>query len=225
MPKVTQHNLDRIIFINIDIRGKRGIIVTKCLTCELMGKHSNIIFTENKQIIDAIKHVGPQTSRFRTVLPHKEYFLPPGQNKLNILTASPAEILNPLQRSSAETLQAAIISSYDGAGPVTAREIIYQAGLPAGIGTAALDNADYAAIVEAATNITGRINTGLLQPTVLIDFHNKGIAIAAWPVQHLRDCQAHSFTDFFTALNFTISLRVADVCLTKTFYLNLSALN
>ena len=55
-----------------DLRRKYLIVI------ELMGKHSNIIFCdENDMILDSIKHISAQVSSVREVLPGRDLFYPP----------------------------------------------------------------------------------------------------------------------------------------------------
>ena len=54
-----------------------------------MGKHSNIIFCDDKdKILDSIKHVSAQMSSVREVLPGRTYFIPDTMSKLDPLTVS-----------------------------------------------------------------------------------------------------------------------------------------
>ena len=49
-----------------------------------MGKHSNIIFlSEERMILDSIKHVSCNVSSIREVLPGRDYFIPKTQEKKN----------------------------------------------------------------------------------------------------------------------------------------------
>ncbi|MEN2983891.1 MAG: NFACT RNA binding domain-containing protein [Dictyoglomaceae bacterium] len=58
----------------------------KKLIVELMGKYSNIILTsENNIILDAIKHVSSEKSRYREVLPGEVYLYPPKAEKFSLL--------------------------------------------------------------------------------------------------------------------------------------------
>ena len=54
-----------------------------------MGKHSNIIFTDdNNMIIDSIKHITSVMSSVRQVLPGKPYFIPDTMDKHNPMEAT-----------------------------------------------------------------------------------------------------------------------------------------
>ena len=69
-----------------------GSKTAKRLIIELMGKHSNIIFCDEKgMILDSIKHVSSHMSSVREVLPGREYFIPNTRDKENPLTVSEEE--------------------------------------------------------------------------------------------------------------------------------------
>ncbi|MBR0290077.1 MAG: NFACT family protein, partial [Selenomonadaceae bacterium] len=83
---IRQHELDRIIFIDVDSIGAGGKIQTFTIAAELIGKYSNLILISDGQIIDALKKIGTNSSRVRTVLPNQNYQLPPAQDKLDIFS-------------------------------------------------------------------------------------------------------------------------------------------
>lgn len=91
---IRQYGLDRLLLIDIDSIAAGGKIVTKTLVLELMGKYSNIILIQDEQIIDAMRKIGTNSSRVRTVLPGDNYILPPMQDKLNIFTDSLTAIMD-----------------------------------------------------------------------------------------------------------------------------------
>ena len=83
---ITQPGLERIVNIRIEHLDEMGDLKKKTLVMELMGKHSNIIFCDDKfTIIDSIKHVSAAVSSVREVLPGKPYFIPQTQDKENLL--------------------------------------------------------------------------------------------------------------------------------------------
>ena len=66
----------------------------KVLILELMGKHSNLIFCDDKNmILDSIKHVSSHMSSVREVLPGREYFITKTQDKWDPLTITQEEFL------------------------------------------------------------------------------------------------------------------------------------
>ena len=82
--EVIQHGSDRVIEFHITGSNELSVKESKKLIIEIMGKHSNVILVngESGQIIDAIKHVHPDMSRERQILPKLEYSYPPTQGKL-----------------------------------------------------------------------------------------------------------------------------------------------
>ncbi|MDE6829439.1 MAG: NFACT family protein, partial [Lachnospiraceae bacterium] len=74
---ISQPGLERIIHLDIEHLDELGDLCRKKLIIEIMGKHSNIIFCDEKErIIDSIKHVNAQMSSVREVLPGRPYFIP-----------------------------------------------------------------------------------------------------------------------------------------------------
>ena len=73
---ITQPDMERIIRFEIEHLNEMGDVCRKYLIIELMGKHSNIIFCDEKdQIIDSIKHISGLVSSVREVLPGRNYFV------------------------------------------------------------------------------------------------------------------------------------------------------
>ena len=81
--KSISHSCDRIIEIDLETVDELGFNVNKRLTCEIMGKHSNVLLIDlgTGKIIESIKHVGIDVNRARQILPGKLYEYPPGQEK------------------------------------------------------------------------------------------------------------------------------------------------
>ncbi len=191
---IEQHSLDRIVNINIDVRGDRGVIVTKRLIVEIMGKHSNIILTQANVITDAIRRVGFQLSRHRQVLPGKEYVYPPGQDRSNILAAEPAAFTRQIAALPDLTLQKAIIAAGIGLGPLTAKEIAWRAGFAPDIAVKDLDTADLQALTEAVASLAQPLAGNQTEPTVVVA-NERPVALAAFKPGHLA---GHVFQHFAT---------------------------
>lgn len=82
---ITQVGFERIIKISIESYDELKDKSTKNIYVEIMGRHSNIILTHDKDstIIDSIKRVPPSVSRARQILPAMTYELPPAQDKID----------------------------------------------------------------------------------------------------------------------------------------------
>ncbi|MBP2626429.1 MAG: Fibronectin-binding domain protein [Firmicutes bacterium] len=205
--QIDQHSLDRIALLSIDTLGAGGLIVTKCLTIELMGKHSNIILTQDNIIIDAIKRIGINTSRHRQILPKMEYTFPPGQMRLNLLTTPITDFINTLTTNHTGLVTKAIINTGIGIGPITARELVWRAGLPADILVDDLDNGDIIALREALESIVTQFNSDLYFPSVMVGADNRLSGIASFSLEHLmQKCTEHQFSTMSEAIQFADSL-------------------
>lgn len=205
--QITQHTLDRIALLAIDMRGEGGAIVTKDLTVELMGKHSNIILTQDNIIIDAIKRVGIHTSRQRQILPKMEYTAPPGQLRLNLLTTPIPEFITTLVNNHTGPLVKAIVNTGIGIGPITAREIVWRAGLPSNITIETLDGGDLSALTDSLTSIVTQLTADQSTPTVMVNGDNKLSGISSFPLEHLVEkCTVHHFPTMSEAVIFTDTL-------------------
>lgn len=81
---VRQVGSERIIEISIETLDELGYGVSRKLIVEIMGKHSNItlVDAQTMKIIDSIKRVSIDQSRYRQLLPGLTYSYPPGQDKI-----------------------------------------------------------------------------------------------------------------------------------------------
>lgn len=75
--QISSFNLERIIFIELENIENPNKPIIKKLIIELMGKHSNIILTdENNIIIDSMRHTTVENKSQRDIYPTSRYLLP-----------------------------------------------------------------------------------------------------------------------------------------------------
>lgn len=130
---IHQPKLERIICFDIEHLDELGDLCKKQLIVEIMGKHSNIIFCNDKgMIIDSIKHVSAQMSSVREVLPGRTYFIPNTMERHNPLTVAEEEFRT-LLRDKPMPLSKAIYTSFTGISPIIAEEICHLSGIPSEI--------------------------------------------------------------------------------------------
>ena len=206
---VEQQGLDRIVNFNISIRGDGGRIVSKTLVCELMGKHSNIILLQDGQIIDSVKRVNFQMSRYRQVLPGRPYLEPPGQDRLPAAQTDWLQIKAALEEKNDLPLHKALLQSVNGLGPVSIREIIWRAGLPLKQSIATLDASDWQALQEAWQELFAALSASSYQPTVAVSAAGDFMAFACFKLHHLTDAVLHDFDTMSAAADFVRSLKPA----------------
>lgn len=126
---ISQPGLERIVCLDIEHLDELGDLCRKKLIVEIMGKHSNIIFCDDKgMIIDSIKHVSAQVSSVREVLPGREYFIPDTMKKHDPLAVSEQDFAGILKEKPMPAGKA-IYTSFTGISPVTAEEICYLSGI------------------------------------------------------------------------------------------------
>ena len=127
--EIKQIGLERVICFKIQHLNEMGDITFKNLYVEIMGKHSNIIFcNEDDVILDSIKHVPSSVSSVREVLPGRSYFVPSQEGKINPFTENKDHFKNIVLKRS-ESVFKAIMSSYVGISPTIANEISYRASI------------------------------------------------------------------------------------------------
>ena len=115
--EIEQMGLERAIRFKIQHLNDMGDITFKYLYIEIMGKHSNIIFcNEENMIIDSIKHVPSSVSSVREVLPGRDYFIPAQEGKINPLEATEDYFKNTVLKKS-NSIYKALISSFIGLSP------------------------------------------------------------------------------------------------------------
>lgn len=127
---IRQQGMDRIVEIGINACDELGVLSTKYILCEIMGRHSNTILLDaNRKVIDAIKRITPDISSYRVILPGVEYRFPPSQDKINLLEGRPEEIIAKLNQYSSSKAEKAVIKALEGIGPLLAREFCYHCGI------------------------------------------------------------------------------------------------
>ena len=126
---ITQPDFERVINIKIEHYDELGDLCYKHLIIELMGKHSNIIFTDdNNIIIDSIKHISALVSSVREVLPGREYFIPKQENKCCPINITLEKFIK-LATSSNKPLYKFLYTTFTGISPLLANEICNRASI------------------------------------------------------------------------------------------------
>lgn len=121
--EIRQIDGDRILEIELDTMDELGERARRILSCEIMGRHSNIILRDaDGRISDSIRHVGVDISRVREVKPGIAYMPPPSQGKLDPNTAT-EEALREALAGGAARLDKALGDILAGIGAQSAREL------------------------------------------------------------------------------------------------------
>lgn len=133
---ITQPGLERIVQIHVEHLNEMGDLCRKVLILELMGKHSNLIFINDEDmIIDSIKHISGMVSSVREVLPGRPYFIPMTQDKKDPLTVTEAEFKE-IIRSKTTVIYKSLYTSFTGLSPQISQEICAVASVDGDASTA-----------------------------------------------------------------------------------------
>ncbi|MDR0929191.1 MAG: NFACT RNA binding domain-containing protein [Oscillospiraceae bacterium] len=126
LAQVAQPGGDRLLELTFDCLDDLGESTQRVLSCEIMGRHSNIILRNSDGIIlDSIRHVGADVSRVREVKPGLPYAPPPAQDKLSPADATAAQLAAALEAAPAR-LDKALSQVLAGVGMGTAQELCYR---------------------------------------------------------------------------------------------------
>ena len=165
---IRQEGFERVVTLEFDTRDEMGFACTRRIVAEIMGKYSNLIFTDGEgKIISALKTVDFSTSAQRQVLPGMRYELPPAQDKDNPLEVDFARFAELYAAESPDKpLDKFILSRFCGISATVAREM-------AVIATRHTDTPLRYATPEEAWRgfdaVISRIKEGNYAPTMVFD--------------------------------------------------------
>ncbi|MBR4726052.1 MAG: NFACT family protein [Lachnospiraceae bacterium] len=126
---IYQPSLERVIVFKLEHLDELLDMKYKKLIIEIMGKHSNIIFCDDKDIIiDSIKRIPSSVSSVREVLPGREYFIAQTSDKLDPIMITQNQFEARI-KDSPRPLYEALYTNFTGLGPVTASDICFRGGL------------------------------------------------------------------------------------------------
>lgn len=127
---ITQKGLERALNFEFLCTNELGDKVKLILSIEVMGKHSNIILSdEDGKIIDALKRVDAEMSSERLIFPGLIYRDPPVQDKLCILDIDSKIIVEKIKNNEKSMrLNKALMSILQGISPIVSRELEHIVG-------------------------------------------------------------------------------------------------
>ena len=168
---IRQEGFERVVTLEFDTRDEMGFACTRRLVAEIMGKYSNLIFTDGDgKIISALKTVDFSTSAQRQVLPGMRYELPPAQDKENPLNVDFPRFAELFAAEAPDKpLDKFILSRFCGISATVAREMVVLA-------TRHMDTPVRYATAEEMWRgfdaVMSRIREGNYAPTMVFDGGN-----------------------------------------------------
>jgi predicted ribosome quality control (RQC) complex YloA/Tae2 family protein len=163
---------------------------------ELMGRHSNLILTNERVILGALKVVTSQMSPRRPVLPGRPYLPPPADRP--IPETLDAEGLRNVLHSPVP-LERRLSQALLGVSPLVAREIALRAGFdPAIPAMHTVEGADR--ILEVLQAIAIIIADGVFAPTLYTE-GTEVVAFAPFPMRVYERFSAHAASTMSEAID------------------------
>lgn len=197
---VSQPGLERIIQLRIEHLDELGDLRQKTLVIEIMGKHSNIIFCDEKdQIIDSIKHVPAQMSSVREVLPGRPYFIPDTMEKQDPLTAADEDFSRAL-RGKPMRISKAVYTSFTGISPVVAEEICYLAGIDSQMTASDLTDDMLTHLYRQFQYYMEDVRNGAFNPVIYFD-GNTPKEFSALPLTHFQNLEKKEYSSISEVLS------------------------
>ena len=189
---VEQAGFDRIAILEFLGRDEMGFECRRYLVAELMGRYSNLIYTdENKRIVSALKTLDISNASERQILPGMTYTLPDARGKLSPINTTAEEFAAAFAAAPEEKpCEKFLISTYMGISPAVAREIVYRAtrhtDTPMRYCTAGEVFSEFSAVFE---NVVKGEN---FSPTLVYD-GQKPLEYAFLPLTQYSNCRSESF--------------------------------
>ena len=184
---ITQPGLERILDFEIEHLNDLGDLCRKHLIAEFMGKHSNIIFCDDKQnILDSIKHISSQTSSVREVLPGRTYFIPQTMHKKNPLQTNDAEFAEAVF-TKPMPLSKAVYTGYTGISPAVAEEICYEASVSSEKPANCLEENEQLHLYHIFSDCMEQVKSGQFAPNIFYE-NDEPKEFSAIPMAMYADC-------------------------------------
>ena len=166
-----QPSIERVVTLRFDCTDEMGDRVERRVVAEIMGRSSNILFTDgNGRIIESVKHAGADPDAVRCIIAGMPYVMPPKQNKTNPYELTREE-LSAMLSASDESLSDALLHGIAGFSPIVCRELAFRAA--GDVDTHASD-ADAAAVFAELHKLLGKLDAGA-EPSVVC--RNDGSAV------------------------------------------------
>ena len=165
--KIEQPGMERVVVLHLEHLNDMGDTCHKDLIIELMGKHSNLIFCDDKgMILDSIKHVSANVSSVREVLPGRDYFIPQTTKKEDPKELT-EEAFASLIRSKALPLDKAIVGCLTGFSPVMANELCHRAGIDPDRYAPELNDAEALHLGHTLVGLMEMVKNGEFTPSIV----------------------------------------------------------
>ncbi len=166
---IEQLGFERVARLTFQSRDEMGFPIARHLIAEVMGRYSNLIFTDEKdKILAVLRPVDFTTSSRRQVLPGMTYELPPVQSeKIDPLQVDRATFAAMWEQAPAEREAAKwLTAGFCGLSATVAREIVHRA---TGSSESVLGRCDLSLLWSHFADVMDMIRRADFAPCVLMD--------------------------------------------------------
>ncbi len=127
---IAQHETDRVMEISISSKNEFNETVVRKLLVEIMGRNSNVILIdESMNILDSMKKVGSTSSRYRQILPGRNYIYPPENGRLSFLDIDIENFMTLLSDHTELSVEKFFMQVFLGISPNISKEIAFRSGI------------------------------------------------------------------------------------------------
>ena len=166
---IEQLGLERIVRIETTQLNELGDIAPRVLYVELMGKYSNIIFTdENNVILDSMRRVPASVSSLREVLPGRPYFVPEKLQKTNPLSLTEEAFAAALAAARGLPLDRALSAAFSGISSLASQDILYRASLDPRAVFSDLQPEEKARLFATFDSVIEKVRNGQFSPVMYV---------------------------------------------------------
>lgn len=166
---ISQIDFERIIKISVESFDELKEKTIKDIYIEIMGRHSNIILTQNNRIIDSIKRIPPSVSRVRQLLPNITYEFPPSQDKFNSIKGTSIKTFINTLREFDGPIYKGIYSKFLGISPSIAKEICYRANFNSNDKAENKTRDELCILYRVFSDLFTKIKNNEYDPCIIID--------------------------------------------------------
>ncbi len=121
---VRQYGIDRILMLDFDCKNELGDDVVITIVVEMLGRLSNVIFVENRKIIESVRRVDPEEGK-RFILPGATYEFPQSTGRYNLFETDESVVAKEIANHTELLASNAFSTVIDGLSPIIYRELAF----------------------------------------------------------------------------------------------------
>ena len=184
---VTQIGFERVLVLEFETRDEMGYLCTRRMVIEVMGKYSNLIFTDGEdKVLAVLRPVDFTTSSKRQVLPGMRYEMPPAQAKINPLEVAENEFCLQMEKGADMPADKWLTATFLGLSATVAREIVYTASAQ----KTCLCDLEKGLFWRAFSSVIERVKNANFAPVLVLNEENKPIEYAFLPLVQYENTKA-----------------------------------